>query len=65
MSIHKYLFSEISEWKLTRSHLKNRILAQGQGGAEFQTAGIRQYSEELRRGSNTEIGPKEFFEMAS
>jgi len=49
----------------TRSHLKNRILAQGQGGAEDQPAGILQYSEELKRGPNTEIGPKDFFEMAS
>jgi hypothetical protein len=49
----------------TRSHLKNRILVQDQGGAEFQPAGILKYSEELNRGPNTEVGPKDFFEVAS
>jgi hypothetical protein len=48
-----------------RSHLKNRILVQDQGGAEVQPAGILKYSEELKRGPNTEIGPKDFFEIAS
>jgi len=48
-----------------RSRLKNRILVQGQGGAEVQTAGILKYSEDLKRGPHTEIGPKGFFEMAS
>ena len=51
--------------KICRSHLKNRILVQGQGGAEVQPAGILKYSEELKRGPNAEIGPKDFFEMAS
>jgi hypothetical protein len=50
---------------VTGSHLKNRILDQGQGGTEFQPAGILKYFEELKRGTNTEIGPKDFFEMAS
>ena len=50
--------------ELLRSHLKKRILAQGQGGAEFQPAGILKYVEDLERGPNTEIGPKDFFEMA-
>jgi hypothetical protein len=50
---------------LYRSHLKIRILVQGQGGAEVQPAGILKYSEELKRGPNTEIGPKDFFEIAS
>ena len=49
----------------TRSHLKNRILVQDQGGGEVQPAGILKYSEELKRGPNTEIGPKDFFEIAS
>jgi hypothetical protein len=49
----------------TRSHLKNRILAQGQGGTEFQPADILKYFEDLKRGPNTEIGTKDFFEMAS
>ena len=48
-----------------RSHLKNWILVQGQGGNEVQPTGILEYSEELKRGPNTEIGPKDFFEMAS
>ena len=48
-----------------RSHLKNRILVQGQGGPEIQPAGILKYSEELKRRPNTEIGPKDIFEMAS
>jgi hypothetical protein len=49
----------------TRSHLKNRILVQGQGGAEFQPAGILKYVEDLKRGPNAEIGPKDIFEIAS
>ena len=48
----------------TKSHLKNRILVQDQGGAEFQPAGILKYFEELRRGPNIEIEPKNFFEIA-
>ena len=48
-----------------RSHLKKRILAQGQGGTEFQPAGILKYVEDLKRGLNTEIGQKDFFEIAS
>jgi hypothetical protein len=40
-----------------RSHLKNRFLVQGQGGSETQPAGILKYSEELKRGPNTEICP--------
>jgi len=50
---------------LTRSHLKNRILAQGQGRTEFQPTGILKYVEDLKRGPNTEIGEKDFFEIAS
>ena len=48
-----------------RSYLKNRILVQGQGGAEVQPAGILKYSELLKRGSKTEIGTKDIFEIAS
>jgi hypothetical protein len=40
-------------------------LVQVQGGAELQPAGILQYSEQLKQGTNTEIGPKNFFEIAS
>ena len=57
------LFLDISE--NTRSHLKIRILVQGQGGAEFQPAGILEYVEDLKRGPNAGIGPKDFFEIAS
>jgi len=48
-----------------RSCLKKRILVQNSGGAEFQTAGIRLYFEDLKRGTNKEFGPKDFFEIAS
>jgi len=51
--------------KVYRSHLKNRILVQDQGGTEIQPAGILKYSEELKRGPNTEVGPKDIFEIAS
>ena len=46
-----------------RSHLKNWILVQAQGGATLQPAGILKYVEDLERGPNKEIGPKDFFEM--
>jgi hypothetical protein len=49
----------------TRSYLKNRMLVQGQGRPEIQPAGILKYSEELKRGPNTEIGPKDIFKIAS
>jgi ribosomal protein L11 methyltransferase len=49
----------------TRSHLKNRILVQGRGGAEFKTAGILPYFEDFKRGTNKDIGPKDIFEIAS
>ena len=49
----------------SRSHLKKRVLAQVQGGPELQPAGIHKYSEELKQGTNTEIGLKNFFEIAS
>jgi hypothetical protein len=40
-------------------------LLQDRGGAEFQTAGILLYVEDLKRGTNKDIGPKDIFEMAS
>ena len=49
----------------TRTHLKNRILVQDRGGAEFQTGGILLYVEDLKRGTNKDIGPKDIFEMGS
>ena len=48
-----------------RSHLKNRILVQDRDGVKFQTGGILQYFEDLKRDTNKEIGPKDIFEMAS
>ena len=51
--------------KSTRSHLKNRILVLSHGGAEFQTGGILQYFEDLKRGTNKDTGPKNIFEIAS
>jgi hypothetical protein len=49
----------------TRTHLKNRILVQDRGGAEFQTGGILLYVEDLKRGTNKDIEPKDIFEMGS
>jgi hypothetical protein len=40
-------------------------LVQDRGGAEFKTAGILLYVEDLKRGSNKEVGPKDIFEMSS
>ena len=48
-----------------RSYLKKRILVQYQGGREVQTGGILAYFEDLNRAPNKEIGPKDFFEIAS
>ncbi len=50
---------------MNRSHLKNRIFAEGQGGAKFQTAGILKYVEDLKRRPNAEIEPKDIFEITS
>ncbi|MDH3798616.1 MAG: hypothetical protein OES70_08245, partial [Desulfobacterales bacterium] len=40
-------------------------MVQDRGGAEFKTAGILLYVEDLKRGSNKDIGPKDIFEMGS
>jgi hypothetical protein len=57
-----------------RTYLKKRILVQAVGGAGFQTApqteagsstGILEYVEDLKPGTNTQIGPKDFFEIGS
>ncbi len=50
---------------LTGSYFKIRILVQGRGGAEFKTAGIHQYFEDFKRGTNKDIGPTDNFETAS
>ena len=44
-------------------YLKNRSLVQDQGGLQSQRRGLILYFEELKRGPNTEIGPKNIFEM--
>jgi hypothetical protein len=48
-----------------RALLKNRILVQDRGGAEVQTGGILLYVEDLKRGTNKDIGSKDIFEMSS
>jgi hypothetical protein len=48
----------------TKSHLKNKILVQTQGGLEFQSAGILKYFEDLKRELNTGFGLKDIFEIA-
>jgi hypothetical protein len=40
-------------------------LVQARGGAELQTAGILLYVEDLKRGTNKDIEPKDIFEMGS
>jgi len=51
---------------MNRSHLKNRIFAEGQGGANFQTAGPALGGiEDLKRRPNAEIEPKDIFEITS
>jgi hypothetical protein len=40
-------------------------LVQDRGGAELQTGGILLYVEDLKRGTNKDIGPKDIFEMGS
>jgi hypothetical protein len=52
-------------YRLTISHLKNRFFVQSQGGPAFQTGGILQYFEDLKRGPNTGFGSKDIFEIAS
>jgi hypothetical protein len=40
-------------------------LVQDRGEAEFLTGGILLYVEDLKRGTNKDIGPKDVFEMGS
>ena len=49
---------------ISASHLKKRILVQDRDGSGFQTGGIRLYVEDLKPGSNKDIGPKDFLVMA-
>jgi len=57
--------AQASGQEITRSYIENKILVQGQGERTFQPAGIRSYFEEMKRESNTEIGLKDTYEMAS
>jgi hypothetical protein len=54
-----------SDFADIRSHLKKKDLVKYRGGAEFQPAVIHQYFEDLKRGTNKEIGLKDSFEIAS
>jgi hypothetical protein len=40
-------------------------LVPDRGGAEFQPAGNRLVVEDLKQGTNKDMGPKDIFEMAS
>jgi hypothetical protein len=40
-------------------------LVQDRDGAELKTGGIHEYFEDFQRGTNKDIGPKDFFEIAS
>jgi hypothetical protein len=60
-----YSIAKSVNMRPTRIHLKNRILVQDRGGAKFQTGGILLYVEDLKRGTNKEVGPKDIFEMDS
>jgi len=40
-------------------------LVPDRGGAEFKTAGNLLVVEDLKRGTNKDMGPKDIFEMAS
>ena len=51
--------------KSIRTHLKNEILIPDRGGAEFQTAGNLWVVEDLKPGTNKDMGPKDIFEMGS
>ena len=51
--------------EMIRNYLKIRVLVQGQGGSEFQPGGILKYVEDLKRGTNAEIGLKTIFEIVS
>jgi len=50
---------------LIGSRLKNRILVPDRGGAELQTAGNLLVVEDLKRGANKDMGPKDIFETVS
>ena len=47
-----------------KAGLKNWILVSDQGGEAFKAAGIQMYFEDLKRRSNADMEPKDFFESA-
>ena len=73
-------YNVVSYFYFSRRYRKNRILVQGRSGAEFsreagfparsnslcgsQTGGILESFENLKRGTNKDIGPKDIFEIA-
>jgi len=61
----RFADSDFSRNQVDRSHRKSRILFQGRGEAKHQPSGILQYFEDLMRGLNTDIGPKDILEIAS
>ena len=59
------MFALFLQSDFIESFSKIRILVQDRGGAEFLTGGILLYVEDLKRGTNKEVGPKDIFEMGS
>jgi hypothetical protein len=75
------VYPDSKDTRLIRTYLKNRILVQNRGGAEFSSVvGLPAWSlifvghkpqvrlrriEDLKRGINKDIGPKDIFEMGS
>jgi hypothetical protein len=75
------VYPDSKDTRLIRAYLKNRIFIQDLGGAEFPSiAGFPFWSypacgsqtgvrlrriEDLKRGTNKDIGPKDIFEMGS
>ena len=62
------LFFRYPEDLTTMSHLKkldSGFRNRRKGGAEFQPAGVLKIVGELKRGTSTEIGTKDFFEIDS
>jgi len=64
-SIRLYFFPLLRQDNCAGRHLKKRILVQNRGGTEFKTAGNLLVVEDLKRGPNKDIGPKDIFGLAS
>jgi hypothetical protein len=54
----------IGHLQFTTTHLEKRDFGQNQGGAKFLSADILQNCEYWESGANTDIGTKEYFEIA-